>query len=90
MAKKGSQLMKFAPVQELSIEEEYEQIQLTQYIKEFEGTFKAVSKHIRKVIDKFPMYNLKGQLTPMQSRKKLQNLQKDLEALKAGNFYLID
>lgn len=45
---------------QLSIEEEYEQIQLSQYIREFEGTFKAVSKHIRKVIDKFPMYNLKG------------------------------
>ena len=69
---------KVAPEPQLTLEEEYEQMQLTQYIKEFEGTFKAVSKHIRKVIDKFPMYNLKGQLMPMQSRKKLQTLQKDL------------
>lgn len=65
-------------------------MQLDQYIQEFEGTFKAVSKHIRKVIDKFPMYNLKGQLMPMQSRKKLRTLQKDLNALKEGNYYLID
>ena len=72
--KKASNKVKLYDVVHLSIEEEYEQVQLSQYIKEFEGTFKAVSKHIRKVIDRFPMYNLKGQLMPMQSRRKLQNL----------------